>query len=62
MFFASDFNHAFVYHALVARVHALIDLIDDAEWCAGHGLKGHEIEDGRDGTFASGLALCVENL
>lgn len=42
---ARNVDHALVHHALVARVHALIDLVDDAEWRARKLLQRHEIED-----------------
>jgi hypothetical protein len=57
-----NLDHAFVNHALVARVHALVDLVDDAEGGLGHGLEGHEVEDGGDGAFATGLAMGGELL
>ena len=62
MLLASNLNHAFVNHSLVARVHALIDLVDDTERSSCHGLEGHEIEDGGDGTFAARLTMCIELL
>jgi hypothetical protein len=59
---ASNLNHAFVNHPLVARVHALIDLIDNTERSSSHRLQGHEVENGRDGTFAARLTMCIELL
>lgn len=59
---ARDFHHAFVHQTLVAGIHALVDLVDDAEGCAGERLQGHEVEDGGDGTFAAGLTVGVEEL
>lgn len=59
---AGDFHHAFVDHALVAGVHALIDLVDDAERGLSHGLEGHEVEDGGDSALATRLAMGVELL
>lgn len=59
---AGNLDHALVDHALVAGVHALVDLVDDAEGGLGHGLEGHEVEDGGDGAFAAGLAVGVELL
>lgn len=56
---ARDANHAFVNKTFVARVHTLVDLIDDAEGRAGQGLQRHEVEDCADGTFAPGLAVGV---
>jgi hypothetical protein len=53
MLFACNLDHAFVYHALVAGIHALIDLIDDAEGCSCKGLERHKVEDGRDGAFTA---------
>lgn len=35
---ARDLDHATVHHALVPRVHALVDLVDDAERGLRHGL------------------------
>ena len=49
-----------MHQALVARIHALVDLVDDAEGRAGQGLQGHEVEDGGDGAFAAGLSVGVE--
>lgn len=59
---ARNLDHALVHHALVAGVHALVDLVDDAEGGLGHGLQGHEVEDGRDGALAARLAVGVELL
>lgn len=59
---AGNLHHALVHHALVARVHALVDLVDDAEGRLGHGLKRHEVEDGRHGALAAGLAVRCELL
>lgn len=49
-----------MHEPLVARVHALVDFVDDAEGAAREGLEGHEVEDGGDGAFAAGLAVRVE--
>jgi hypothetical protein len=57
-----NLDHALVYHALVAGVHALVNLVDDAEGRLGEGLEGHEEEDGGNGAFAAGLAVGVELL
>lgn len=57
-----DLDHAFVHHAFVARVHSLINLINDAEGGLGQALQGHEVEDGRDGAFAARLAVGIELL
>ena len=35
VFWASDIHHAWMHHTFVARVHSLVDLVDDAEGCAG---------------------------
>lgn len=43
---AGDVDHAAVHHAFVARVHALVDLVDNAEGGAGEVLQRHEVEDG----------------
>jgi hypothetical protein len=51
-----------VHHALVARIHALVDLVYHAEGRAREGLQGHEVEDGRDGALAAGLPVLVEEL
>lgn len=32
MLFACDLDNAFVNHTLVAGIHSLIDLVDDAKW------------------------------
>ena len=59
---ARDLDHALMHHALVARVHALVDLVDDAEWRLRHGLERHEVENGGHGALAAGLAVLVELL
>lgn len=59
---ASDLDHALVHHALVARVHALIYLVDHAEGSLSHRLERHEVEDGGYGALAAGLAVLVELL
>lgn len=56
---AGDLHHAGVDETLVARVHALVNLVDDAEGRTGERLQGHEEEDGADGTLAAGLAVGV---
>ena len=45
----------------VARVHALIDLVDQSKGCARQTLQGHEVEDGRDGALAARLTVVVED-
>ena len=62
MFAAGDLDHAVMDHALVARIHTLVDLIYDAERCLCHRLERHEVEDGGDCTLATGLAVLVELL
>lgn len=62
MFFTSDFDHTFVYHTFIARVHSLIDLINNSEWRSGHRLKRHQVENCGDGTFTSRLPLLVKYL
>ena len=57
---ARDADHSFVDEAFVAGIHALVDLVDDAEGGASQGLQGHEVEDCADGAFAAGLAVRVE--
>ena len=52
-----DTDHTGVYESLVARIHALVYFVDDAEGRAGEGLEGHEVENCRDGAFAAGLAV-----
>jgi hypothetical protein len=44
----------------VARVHALVDLVDESERCTGETLQSHEIEDGRNSALAAGLTVVVE--
>ena len=48
-----------MHKTFVARIHALVDLVDDAEGGAGEGLEGHEVEDCGDGALAAGLAVRV---
>lgn len=43
---ARDVHHALVDHSFVARIHTLIDLVDDSERCARKGLECHEVENG----------------
>jgi hypothetical protein len=45
----------------VARVHALVDLIDQSERRARQTLQRHKVEDGGDGTLAARLPMVVEN-
>jgi len=59
---ARDLDHTFVNHTLVARVHTLVDLINDSERCLGHGLQCHQIEDGRHRAFAARLSMLVKLL
>lgn len=59
---AGDFDHAFVYHALVAWVHALVDLVNDSKRRLRHGLQRHQVEDGRDCPLAARLPVLVELL
>lgn len=61
MFLAGDVNHAGVDHALVARVHALVDLVDDAERRTCEGLQRHEVEDCGHSPLAAGLPVRVQN-
>lgn len=56
---ARNTNHTFVHQSFVARIHSLVDLVDDAEGGFGQGLEGHEVEDCGDGAFAAGLAVRV---
>ena len=55
-----DVHQALMHHAFIARVHTLVDFVDDAEWRGGEGLERHEVEDGTDCSFATGLAVRVE--
>lgn len=41
-----DIHHSLMHQPFVARVHALVDLVDDAEGGTGQSLEGHEVEDG----------------
>jgi hypothetical protein len=45
----------------VARVHALVDLIDQSEGRACQTLQGHKVEDRGDGALATGLTVVVED-
>lgn len=58
---AGDVDHALVHHALVTRVHALVDFVDNAEGCLGEILECHEVEDCRYGALAARLAVGVED-
>jgi len=58
-FLTCDIDHALVHHALIARIHALIDLVDDAEGRLREVLERHEVEYCRDGALAAGLAVRV---
>jgi len=40
----------------------LVDLVNDSKGRSCHALHGHEIEDRRDSSFASGLAMRIEDL
>lgn len=59
---AGDLDHTLVHHALVARVHALVDLVDDAERRLRHALQRHQVEDGRHGPLPARLPVLVELL
>lgn len=59
---AGDLDHALVDHALVARVHALVDLVDDAERRLRHRLQRHQVEDRRDGPLPARLPVLVQLL
>ena len=59
---AGDLDHALVHHALVARVHALVDLVDDAEGRLRHRLQRHQVEDGGHSALAARLPVLVELL
>jgi hypothetical protein len=56
-----NIDHSLMHHALVARIHTLIDLIHDAERGAGKVLEGHEVKDRRDSTLTTGLTMRVED-
>lgn len=56
---AGDLHHTLVHHALIARVHTLIDFVDDAERSLGHRLQGHQIENRRNGALAARLSMLV---
>lgn len=60
-FLARNVDHAFMYHALIPRVHTLIDFVNDTEGRLGEILQGHQVEDRGDGTFATRLTMRVEN-
>lgn len=45
----------------VARVHALVDLVDQPEGCACQTLQGHEVEDGRNSALATRLPVVIED-
>ena len=55
-----NIHQALMHHAFIARVHTLVDFVDDAEWRGGEGLERHEVEDGTNCSFATGLAVRVE--
>lgn len=57
MLFAGDINHALVNHTFVSGIHSLIDFVDDPEWSLSHALKGHQEENGRNGSFTTGLTM-----
>jgi hypothetical protein len=58
---ASNVDHALMHHAFIARVHTLVDLVDDTERRLGEILESHKVENGGDGALATGLAVRVEN-
>jgi len=62
VFVASDFNHTFMNHTLVSRIHALVDLVDDAEWRLRKRLERHQIKYSGDRSLTTGLTVLVENL
>jgi hypothetical protein len=62
MLLASNLDHTFVNHTLIAGIHSLIDLIYNTERSLSHRLKRHEVEDRRDRSFATGLTMGVKLL
>lgn len=58
---AGNVYHAFMHHSFIARIHTLIDLVDNAERRLGEILESHKIENGGDSTFATRLAVGIEN-
>lgn len=62
VFLASNLHHAFVHHALIPWIHALVDLIHDSERCSGQCLQGHQVEDGRHRALATRLPVGIEKL
>jgi len=62
VFIASDFNHTLVNHALISRIHTLVNLIDNAEWGLCEGLEGHQVKDSRDRSLTTRLTVLVEDL
>lgn len=45
----------------VARVHTLVNLVDQSEWGTGETLQRHEVEDGGDSAFATRLTVVVKD-
>jgi hypothetical protein len=49
----SSKNRMSCYRPLVARVHALVNFVDNAERCSGQALQCHEVEYGGHGALAA---------
>ncbi|RDH21836.1 hypothetical protein M747DRAFT_15521 [Aspergillus niger ATCC 13496] len=49
-----------VDHALISGIHTLVNFVDHAEGRCGERLEGHEVKDGADGAFTTGLAVRVQ--
>jgi hypothetical protein len=62
MLFTCNLDHSLVHHAFVARVHTLVDLIDNTEGSLRHGLQGHDVKHCRYSTLTTRLAMLVEQL
>jgi hypothetical protein len=46
-------QNRWVYEPLIAWIHALVDLVNDAERRSGQTLQRHEVEDGRHSAFTT---------
>ena len=60
VFLAGDVDHALMYESLIARVHALVDLVYDSKRRFGARLQCHQVEYCAHCTLSTRLPMGVE--
>lgn len=58
---AGNVYHALMHHSFIARIHTLIDLVNDTERRLGEILESHEVENGGDSALATGLTVGIKD-